>query len=159
MINRSKYIIPVFVFSLLLFSGAPLNPPANAEEQDSLKNLQEFQQRMEKQRMQEMEKLRQTSPEVYERLREGEERAQQLQEIRLSFVKQEISREEAERRMYPLFQQDLREMSTSLDARIARLEKKLARLREAKKDPDLLVKQKIDQFLDGVPPAPEELFE
>ena len=100
-------------------------------------------------RQQELERLKRENPQAYEQRKAALEREQKMQAVVTAFYQGTLSGDEAERRLTPLVKKQLEEEGalSSLSARIERLEDKLAFLKKAQKNPNLLVKQRIEQML------------
>jgi len=96
-----------------------------------------------------LERLKRENPQAYEQRKAALEREQKMQAVVTAFYQGTLSGDEAERRLTPLVKKQLEEEGalSSLSARIERLEDKLAFLKKAQKNPNLLVKQRIEQML------------
>lgn len=79
--------------------------------------------------------------------------------IVVAFREGKISSFQAESQLSPLVKQEMQDDINNLESRIARLEKELEFLKRAKANPDLLIKERIDQMLGKAMPTPDELME
>ena len=101
------------------------------------------------------EQLKKTNPRAYEALNRARERGSEIEGIVAKARGGKLPEEEARKRLYPLLKESHGPELSELRDRIARMEKQLAFLKKAEKNPDLLVHRRIDEML-GKPPEETE---
>ncbi len=137
-------------------SRPPAEPPTMDEEmQERMRNTE---QELEKQRKAELERIKEFSPEAYKSQKKAMDRQDQISQILSAYSQKTITAEEAERRLTPFIRQQVQQELTSMDEQIKMMEKKLAALRQAKGNPNALVKKRIDQMLGRSMPSPDDMM-
>ena len=102
----------------------------------------------------EQEEQLKKDPELYRKVKAMRERAESIRAILEVYQGGKLSRAEAEQRLAPLIREDALAELPSLQGRIKKMESELEFLRKASKDPDLLVRRRLDQMLQ--PPGPRK---
>ena len=100
---------------------------------------------------QQEEKLKK-DPELYRKVKAMRERAESIRAVLEAYQGGKLSRADAEQKLAPLIREDALAELPSLQGRIQKMESELEFLRKASKDPDLLVRRRLDQMLQ--PPGP-----
>ena len=106
----------------------------------------------------EQEELKRKNPQLYKESQEASERQAKISAIVTAFRKGEISSYYAENQLNPLLKQEIEDDINGLESKIASLEKKLESLKEAKTNPEPLIKKRIDQMLGKAMLTPDELM-
>lgn len=106
----------------------------------------------------EQEELERKEPQLYKERQEALERQAEISAIVTAFRKGEISRYRAKSQLNPLLKQEIEDDINKLESKIASLEKKLESLKEAKTNPEPLIKKRIDQMLGKTMLTPDELM-
>lgn len=122
------------------------------------KSQQEFrlmQEEMRKREAQDLEKLKQTDPQLYQERKAAIERQNSLQAVISDFQQGKLTSEQAESQLFPLVKADMRPEQVGLDKQIAMLEQQLDFLKKAKQDPDLLVRRRVAMMLGKEQPGIE----
>ena len=104
------------------------------------------------------EVLEKKNPQLYKERQEALERQAKINAIVTAFRKGEISSYHAESQLNPLVKQEIEDDINKLESKIASLEKKLESLKEAKTNPEPLIKKRIDQMLGKTMLTPDELM-
>lgn len=162
----------ILLFSpLIALAQQPSRPSArpDATEQIEKKMHQErekmqqererMKQEMKQWQEEELERLKKINPEFYEERKNALDRQEKISSIVSAFRQGKLSASQAESQLFPLLKQDMQSSIEGLDNRIKRLEEKLVSLKQAKNNPDLLVKNRIDGLLGRTRPKPEEFVE
>jgi len=149
----------IFAFFLLCF------PIFGFTQEPSGPNIQELQKQQEKIRQEadkmqqnELELLKKQDPQLYKERKLAIDTQAKIQAILSSYSQGKIPAAEAERQIYPYVKQQMQPYIDGLDTYIARLEKKLTILKKARINPDILIKQRIDQMLGKAPINPEDMI-
>ncbi len=141
----------VGTFVLILGIWGPLSwaegPPKPPDPEKMQAEMQKMQKQMQEQQEKERERLKQINPQLYEQTKKADERQRKITAILTAYQQKSISGEEAERRLSSLIREEIQMEGVNLDQEIKNLEKKLAFLKKAKNNPDLLVKKRVDQLL------------
>lgn len=97
----------------------------------------------------ELERLKERDPQQYQRQKAALDRQKKIQEVIGLYSNGKLSLTEAKAALSPLVKEQMQEEGTFSvpEARIQRLEEKLAFLKEARKQPELLIQERIDQML------------
>lgn len=149
---RNAAVVLLLVWNVLVF---PQEPIVFAQEQkfqnDFRKQQEEYWKNQPRQHtktpQEELERLKNINPRLYEqRLRELE-RKDKIKAIIKEFRQGRLSEAQSESQLFPLIKEELGPKISALDARIRWLEKQLAFTRSAKQNPDVLVKERIEQLL------------
>ena len=112
-----------------------------------------------KQREEMLQRMKEVSPDIYQQTLKMQERQERIDKILEAFRQNTLSAEDAERRLAPLVREEIREQAAAQNEEIRRLENRLSQLRQAKDNPEKLVKKRVDQMLGrGGPPSPDDLF-
>ena len=100
-------------------------------------------------------------PELYRKVKAMRERAENTLAILAAYRDGKISRAAAEQRLAPLVREDAQAELPGLQERIRRMESELDFLRKASKDPELLVRRRIDRMLEpsGSRKGPPEVLD
>jgi len=145
----------ILILSLLLLSCPTFvfaQQSTNPEQMQ--KQMEKMRQEFEKRQQEDLENLKKTDPKAYQERNDSLDRQAKINSILTSFHAGKISVSQAEQQLYPLVKQNIKDMN--VDAEIARLEKRLEYLKKVKRDPDLLIKKRIDELLGRSTPMPEE---
>ena len=135
-------------------------PPLSKENTKKMgEDLELIQKKNEEFQRREMERIEAEHPDLYESRKAVEARQKRISEIATSFHQNTISAQEAEQQLTPLIKEELRSEISQLDRKISALEKKLDFLKQAKRDPNLLVEKRMDELLGQTMPSPEELMD
>ncbi len=106
----------------------------------------------------EQEELKKKEPQLYKEKRDTLERQGKIGAIITAFRKGEISSPTAASKLNPLLKQEIEDEVSKLESEIASLGKKLESLREAKANPEPLIKKRINQMLDEAILTPDKLM-
>lgn len=160
---RNALIGLLLVCNGLAFAGEPPAPPQAQQRQDDyLKQQEEYwkqmQQQYEKTQQEELERLKKMDPKLYEQRKKDLERQAKINAILKDFHQGKLTDEQSESQLYPLMKEELGLEISGLDARIKRLEKQLEFMRSAKRNPDVLIKKRIDQMLGKSIADPDEII-
>ena len=140
---------------LVLADQVPSKPPSPEEMQKQMEKMRQDAERMQQQ---ELERLRQIDPKMYEARKSAMDRQAKIGAIVKAFYTKSISAESAESQLTPLIRQDVQAEVAAIPTQIQRLEKRLDFLRKARANPDLLIKKRVDQMLGrGGPPSPDDM--
>lgn len=153
----------------LAIASLALSGTANAAEQseeskppdmeEMQQQMQQVRQQIDKQQQENLERLKQISPQAYESQKKAQDRQGQIGQILSDYQQKKISADDAERKLTPLIRQEVQQEMAGMDNQIKAAEKKLATLRQAKGNPNALVKKRVDQMLGrGGPPTPDEMI-
>ena len=88
-------------------------------------------------------------PELYRQVKAMRERAENTLAILTAYREGKISQGDAEQKLAPLVREDARAELPGLQEKIRRMESELDFLRKASKDPELLVRRRIDRMLES----------
>lgn len=144
----------IFLFSFSTFSLAQQPPSPEAMQ----KQIEESQKFLEEQRKVYLEQLKQQDPAAYEQIKKAELLAEKISKIVSSYRANSISQEEAERQLYPLVEESLKDRLKAIDSEIERLQKRLSYLKEVKRDPSIMVREQIKQLLGEGMLTPPEIY-
>ncbi len=137
----SALVMCVPLLALAQEAPPPLDPAAMQQE---LEQMEAEGRRMEEEHL---AQLQQMDPELYQQEKGRMERQRKIEALVAQVHAGTLSATQAERKLSPLVQQDLQVELTTLPDRISQLEEHLTFLRRVQKDPDLLIRQRIDQLL------------
>jgi hypothetical protein len=145
----------VFLCAGLTLAQEARNNTLNDQEryQQEFKRIQE---EARKREAQELERLKETAPQLYEVRKNAIERQAKLQAILSDFQQSKLTTEQAESQLLPLVKADMRPELEGLNERISRLKQQLAFLEKAKQDPGLLVRRRVGMMLGKQQSGPEE---
>jgi len=161
----------IFIFILLFLPGfvfSQQKPPTDTEKMQPKQKMDKMQQKqkmdkmrqdMENRQEKELEMLKKTNPQLYQKKKNDIENKAKIKAIVASFREGKISSSQAESQLSPLVKQQMQDYIKSLDDRIARLQKKLDFYKKAKVNPDLLIKKRIDELLGKSKPSPEDFMD
>lgn len=148
----------VLFFSQPIFARERVTapPPEDASFTVEMERMREEHERMaeeiKKREMEELERLRATDPELYEKRKRQIEINERIEEIVISFREGRISEAAAVKQLYPLMREQTREyIDDYLKLEIERLDKRLDFLKRVEKDPDILIQRRINQILGKTP--------
>lgn len=152
-------MLRILIISVILLLSSRLVFAEQSLKQENMQKMMEKRQQERQGREQrELERLKKTSPELYKQRKDSQDRSAKISAILSSFRQKKISDSEAERQLYPLVKQGMQGQIDHLGQTIERLEKRLKSLKEAKQDPDSLIKKGVDQMLGKSMPSPDELL-
>lgn len=95
----------------------------------------------------ELERLKEINPKLYEQRKKELGRQAKINAILKEFREGKLAGAQSESQLFPLIKEELGPKVSALDDRIKRLEKQLVFMRSAKQNPDVLIKERIDQLL------------
>jgi biopolymer transport protein ExbD len=149
----------LFFLTQIVYSKEILSVPnAKQIEQEEEKIKQEqvmIKKEQERIRNEELEFLKTNDPQEYKKRKDTYERQDKINQILDSFRKGSISSKQAEQSLYPLVKDDMQGYISTLDTQIEHLEKRLDSLKKAKRDPNMLIKERINQMLGKEVSSPE----
>ncbi|MBI4370873.1 MAG: hypothetical protein HY552_01100 [Elusimicrobia bacterium] len=102
---------------------------------------------MELRRRQQLERLKASDPAAYAALQEDLRAQEEIQKILARAGSGALSPAAAKAALRPLVKSQMQSELAGLDERIGRLERRLADLKKAKKDPDSFVDQRVESML------------
>jgi len=135
----------VFAIPVLSQSENASTPTFNPQEME--KEARKMQEQMESEKRKHFETLKKENPQMYQDAMRQEELSQQMSKIIEDYFSQKISYENAKSKLYPLIKEGMNTQVDNLDNEIQMLEQRLEELRKAKRNPDYLVYQQIDNML------------
>jgi hypothetical protein len=101
-------------------------------------------------------KLINSTPDIYMEIQGIKARQQQAVEIAADYHARKITPEEAEQKLYPLLSENVKLELPYIDSQIEQLKNQIRILEEAKWNPDVLIKKRIEEVLGIFPTfAPE----
>jgi septal ring factor EnvC (AmiA/AmiB activator) len=154
----------IFAFTLLffpvcIFAQQPAKPASVEERQKEMeKQYQEMKNKQEKMQEEQLERLKRQNPQLYKERKAALDNQAKIDSIVFSFRQGKISASEAERQLYPLIKESMQGEIDVLPKNIERLEKQLEFLKKTQKNPDLLIKKRIDEMLGKASHTPEEVI-
>ncbi len=98
-----------------------------------------------------IEELKETDPAEYHRQKTSFELRKKISQILESFRQNKIDASTAERQLYPLIKEQSKVDLGAIESRIERVKKYLNELEVIKKDPDILIRKRVDVMLGGAP--------
>lgn len=116
----------------------------------------DFVKMLEKAQQEQLERLKQENPQAYQEQKAAMDRQKKIQEVTTLFFQGKLPLPEAKAALSPFVKQQMQEEGafSNLGARIQRLEERLAFLKKAKLQPELLVQERVDQMLGKSAPLP-----
>jgi len=133
---NKKIFILYFLFFLIsspaCFSQAPLPPATQAEMRSSKEGL---------------EKLKQSDPEMYQKILRSKKISADIQKIIASYRGKKLSLEQAKKKLYPFVKENLKDRLGDIDNEIAKLEQKLEGLKKVRSDPSSMIEKEIEMIL------------
>ena len=94
-----------------------------------------------------LETMKAANPGLYEAQKESMERQERIGKIVAGFRQGKLTDTQAQKELSPLVKENLKPDLGQIDDTIAALVKKLAFWKEVKKDPDVLIRQRVDEIL------------
>ena len=161
-VDMRKTFSLIFIFTFLFLPGFVFSqhkPPTDTEKMQQKQKMDKMRQDIEKHHQDELETLKKTNPQLYQKKKNDIENKAKIKAIVASFREGKISSSQAESQLSPLVKQQMQDYIKSLDDRIARLQKKLDFYKKAKVNPDLLIKKRIDELLGKSKPSPEDFMD
>lgn len=145
------------LFLALAVLASPLlraqEPPAlGLESKESRRWIQKIQENMREENERRLGQLQKSDPEEYRRQKEALGRQKESETVLERWRQGTLSEKQARRQLYPLVKEGLKPELEGLDKRIADLEKRLDFLKQVRKNPDLLVRRRIEEMLGKRPP-------
>lgn len=106
-----------------------------------------------------MEQIKRADPQAHAELEKAQKRRQRIDAVLARLRAGEIDVDKAEKELFPLVKAETAYEVSTLEERVRRLEKQLAELRGFQKDPDALVRRRVEELIgkrvpDGVLPLP-----
>lgn len=120
-------------------------------------DFQKMEQEVKKAQQAQLENLKDINPKLYKELIEAQARQEKISAIIMDLNNKKISQSSAESQLYPLVKDDMQQEISGLDQRIKQLEQNLDFLKEAKSDPDILIKKRINQMTGKEMPSPTDM--
>lgn len=145
----------LFCFPIFGFTQEPSGPNI----QELQKQQEKIRQEADKMQQKELEFLKEQDPQLYKERKLAIDTQSKIEAILSSYSQGKISAIEAERQIYPYVKQSMQPYIDGLGTYIERLEKKLTILKKARSNPDILIKQRIDQMLGKAPINPEDTID
>lgn len=145
----------------LAFAGEPPAPPQAQQRQDDyLKQQEEYWRQMQKKydkaQQEELERLKNIDPKLYEQRKKDLERQAKINAILNDFHQGKLTDGQSESQLFPLVKEELDLEIRGLGDKIKRLEKQLVFMRSAKQNPDVLIKKRIGQMMGRPITDPDE---
>jgi len=122
------------------------------------KQIERSKEDMEKARDIHLNDLKKSNPELYKARLNAIDNQEEMNKIVVSYREGKISGAKAEKELYPLVEDSLKGYLDSLDERIEKEQKKVDSLKEVKRDPDILIKKRIDQILGKAAPSADDFL-
>lgn len=149
---RNAAVGLLLVWNILAFAEGPLVFAQEQKFQDEFRKQQaeywKNQPRQhEKTPQDELGRLKEVNPKLYEQRKKELERQAKINAILKDFHQGKLTDEQSESQLFPLVKEELGPKISALDVRISWLEKQLAFTRSAKQNPDVLIKERIEQLL------------
>lgn len=154
--TKKKYAnrIGFAVSFIILVSGVGQAQPAPKNLQEMPMDAEKMQQHLEgmraefeKQEIQRLEELKKRDPKAYEQQKAQYDRQKKISQLLQAYHDRKLSDSSAAQQLYPLIKADVNEEAKSIDERIEQAKQYLTDLQEIKRNPELLIKRRIDRLL------------
>lgn len=149
---RNAAVGLLLLWNILFFAEGPIALAQAQQSQDDFRKQQEeYWKRQPRHQVktpqEELERLKEINPKLYEQRKKELGRQTKINAILKEFRQGKLSEAQLESQLFPLIKEELGPKISALDDRIKRLEKQLVFMRSAKQNPDVLIKERIDQLL------------
>lgn len=134
----------------------PAAPGGGAKMEAQMRKLQKEQ---DESLRRQMEEIKRADPKAYAELERAQGRRKRIDDVLARLRSGVLAQERAKKDLFPLVKAETAYELSTLDKRIQRLEKELAELRRFQKDPDALVRLRVEELTgervpEGVLPLP-----